>query len=104
MSLFGRELSLSGRGAHRAFPAVSGHVVSCAQSDGVSAGHTCHSSVGGKYSFKVTTRHVVIPDYTVTTRFMETKSENNRSSGAVLTTRTGGLCPLSGSDLGFCSV
>ena len=95
-SLFGRELSLSGRGARHAAPLVSGRVVSCVQSDCISAGQACHSSVGGKYSSKVTTRPVVTPDYTVTTRFPGAKSENNRSSGAVLTTRIGGLCPLSG--------
>ena len=97
VSLFGRETSLSGQGARRAFPTVSERVVSCAQPNGVSAGQSCHSSVGGKYSSKVTTRPVVTPDYTVTTRFPGAKSENNRSSGAVLTTRIGGLCPLSGS-------
>ena len=97
-SLSTRETSLSGRGARRAFPAVSGRVVSCEQPNGVSAGQACHSSVGGKYSPKVTTRPVVTPGYTVTTRFPRVQSDRNRRSGTMLTTRIGGLCPLSGNN------
>lgn len=96
VSLFGRELSLSGRGARRAAPLVSGRVVSCAQPNGVSTGQAYHSSVGEKYSSKVTTRPVVTPGYTVTTRFQGAQSDGNRRSGAMLTTRIGGLCPQSG--------
>lgn len=95
-SLSTRETSLSGRGARSSIRAVSGHVASCEQPNGVSAGQACHSSVGGKYSSKVTTGRVVTPDYTVTTRLPRAKSDENRRSGTVLTTRIWGMFSLSG--------
>lgn len=93
-----RESLLPYRSAPSSISAGVGHVVSCMQSNTVSAAQRHYSRIARKYSPEVTTRHVVTPDYMVTTRFSRWKSKEKRSSDAMLATWKQPMQRLSGSE------
>ena len=91
-----RESLLPYRSAPSSISAGVGHVVSCMQSNTVSAAQRHYSRIARKYSPEVATRHVVTPDYMVTTRFSRWKSKEKRSSDAMLATWKQPMQRLSG--------